>query len=94
MTTENAGSYIRCFGSKREANDMMSVLVRHGFGPRSKFIVQHYTVQPLGTASRQCRPLFELCLSHQDDTKTQIMSHFLRGWIACTNTKQPRPKVQ
>lgn len=86
--------WIRSFRSHREACDMKAVLTRYGFGVSEDFIISR---------AEEGR-LFELNFSDAWEeryskewryAKEQVTqaSLFLKGWIACTNTRRKRPKV-
>lgn len=75
--------WIRSFHSQGAALGMKKVLGRFGFG-------KDFSVKNEGS-------FWDLALipsvKQRRHTKLEVQS-FLRGWIACTNTKLPRPKVK
>lgn len=94
-------SWIRSFRSHREACDMRDVLTKHGFGKREDFdVVTSKTASRLFDLSyNHTAFMVRPCNKETQDLNSKYLllavqaSNFLHGWIACTNTKKPRPKV-
>lgn len=74
--------WIRSFRSQREAEDMKKILIKFGLG-------KEFEVRRMSHTN-----LFDLnCLTYRGLGIANIQG-FVRGWIACTNTRSERPRIK
>lgn len=74
--------WIRSFRSKREAEDMKKILIKFGRGNKKDVL-----------CFEGLDGLYDL-KCYADHTTMTYIKGFVRGWIACTNTRSVRPKIK